>query len=153
MQRLLAESLSHHMICYAHHGAKADADKYLKIALEQVDLWIQVIDELFEGRKSPKFFDQVVQELVQRDKYFSSVNTMDEKSLVGPNFTSEVIKRFPHSQRAAIPKKYLTSLKKRRLSSNAGGGSRKHIGGVKERFGDRIAHRSGERRWKRIQLT
>jgi len=77
---LLDEDLSDYMICYAHHGAKDDAVKYLKIAIDQVNLWIQVIDELFENRNAENFFEQIIQELLTRDKYFASVNTMDENS-------------------------------------------------------------------------
>ncbi len=82
IEKLLAEDLSKHMICYAHHGAKENADKFLKIAMEQVNLWIQVIDELFDIRNAQNFFDQVIQKLTERDKYFTSVNTMDEDSRI-----------------------------------------------------------------------
>ncbi|MHA1912794.1 MAG: MBL fold metallo-hydrolase [Promethearchaeota archaeon] len=80
VKKLLAEDLSRHMICYAHHGAKENAVKFLNIAIEQVNLWIQIIDELFEKREAQNFFEQVIQELIDRDKYFSSVNTMNENS-------------------------------------------------------------------------
>ena len=82
MKRLLAEDLSHHIICYAHHGAKVNADKFLNIAMDQVNLWIQIINELFDKKQSPNFLDQVIKELIHRDKYFSSVNTMDKNSRI-----------------------------------------------------------------------
>jgi glyoxylase-like metal-dependent hydrolase (beta-lactamase superfamily II) len=80
MGKLLEEDLTNHMICYAHHGSKEKADKFIKIAMDQVNLWVQVIDELYENRKSQDFFEQVVQELILRDRFFTSVNTMDEES-------------------------------------------------------------------------
>jgi len=78
IQNLFARNLADHMICYAHYGLKENAEKYLKIAKDQLTIWVQVIDELFEKREQPDFFNQVIEELKKKDKYFSSINLLSK---------------------------------------------------------------------------
>jgi len=82
IQKLLVRNLSDHMICYGHIGIRENAELCLTIAKEQLSIWIQVIEELYENRLDSDFFDQVVEELKKKDKYFSGFDLMDRNTRV-----------------------------------------------------------------------
>ena len=50
----------------------------MKIAEEQLTIWVEVIERLFENREQPDFFNQVIEELKKKDKYFSSIGLIDK---------------------------------------------------------------------------
>jgi glyoxylase-like metal-dependent hydrolase (beta-lactamase superfamily II) len=78
IQKLLNRNLANHMICYGHFGIWKDAEFYLRIAKEQLSIWVQVVQELFENREAPDFLDQVIQQLIKRDKYFLNIELIDQ---------------------------------------------------------------------------
>ncbi|MFW9824473.1 MAG: MBL fold metallo-hydrolase [Candidatus Thorarchaeota archaeon] len=80
IRRLLAESLSEYKICYGHFGMRANAEFYLKLAEEQLTAWVEVIGELIEKRDNPNFFKFVMDELREKDRYFSGMSLMEEET-------------------------------------------------------------------------
>ena len=66
------------MICYGHFGIWENAEFYLRIAKEQLSTWVQVVEELIESRDTPDFLDQVIQQLIKRDKYFLNMELIDQ---------------------------------------------------------------------------
>jgi glyoxylase-like metal-dependent hydrolase (beta-lactamase superfamily II) len=80
IEKLLAKNLKDHWICYGHFGTKKNAEKYLKIAREQLSIWVQVIEERYEDRDKPNFLDQIIQELIENDKFFSNIELMDKNT-------------------------------------------------------------------------
>ena len=81
IQKLLARNLADYMICYGHFGLKGNAELYLKIAEEQLTIWVEVIERLFGNRAQPDFFNQVIEELKKKDKYFSSIGLMERNTI------------------------------------------------------------------------
>lgn len=78
IQKLLERKLTDYMICYGHFGIWKDAEFYLRIAKEQLSTWVQVVQELFENRNDPDFLEQVIQQLIQRDKYFLNIESIEQ---------------------------------------------------------------------------
>ncbi|MFX1323914.1 MAG: MBL fold metallo-hydrolase [Promethearchaeota archaeon] len=80
IRKLLAEDLSDYKICYGHFGLREDAEFFLKLAEEQLRIWVNVIGELLDKRESQNFFRFVIEELKNKDRYFSGMDMMDEKT-------------------------------------------------------------------------
>ena len=78
IQKLLERNLANYMICYGHFGIWKNAEFYLRIAKEQLSTWVQVVQELFENRNAPDFLDQVIQQLIKRDRYFLNIELIDQ---------------------------------------------------------------------------
>jgi len=78
IQKLLERNLVNYMICYGHFGIWENAEFYLRIAKEQLSTWVQVVEELIEYRDTPDFLDQVIQQLIKRDKYFLNMELIDQ---------------------------------------------------------------------------
>jgi len=80
IKKLIARNLIDHMICYAHYGMRKNADLMLKIALQQLPIWLQVIDDMFEKRDHPNFITYAIEALKMKDKNFANLNLLDQKS-------------------------------------------------------------------------
>ncbi|MFW9877797.1 MAG: MBL fold metallo-hydrolase [Candidatus Thorarchaeota archaeon] len=80
IQNLLVKNLSEYKICYGHIGIRENAELYLKIAKEQINIWVKVIEELFGNRQDPDFFNLVIEELKKKDKYFSNFDERDKNT-------------------------------------------------------------------------
>lgn len=78
IQKLIERKLANYMICYGHFGIWENAEFYLQIAKEQLSIWVQVVQELYENRNDPDFLDQVIQRLIKRDKYFLNIESIDQ---------------------------------------------------------------------------
>ena len=77
IQKLLKEDLEDRLICYAHFGSSKNAEFLLKLAQDQINLWIQVINDLFELKDQPSFFNKVVSMLKNKDEYFANIELLD----------------------------------------------------------------------------
>lgn len=78
IQKLLKEEIENCMICYAHFGFSKKADFLLNLAQDQINLWIRVVNDLFEMKDQPTFFNQVVAKLKSVDKYFATIDLLDD---------------------------------------------------------------------------
>ena len=78
IQKLLEGDLGANKICYAHYGMKNDVDSMLKIAKEQLTIWVQVIDGLFDSKNEPNYFERVKSELKKSDIYFANLDALDK---------------------------------------------------------------------------
>jgi len=77
IQKLLKEDLENRLICYAHFGLSKNAKFLLKLAQDQINLWIQVVNELIELKDQPSFFNQVISKLKLKDEYFANIELLD----------------------------------------------------------------------------
>jgi glyoxylase-like metal-dependent hydrolase (beta-lactamase superfamily II) len=78
IQKLLEEDLGAKKICFAHYGMKDDVESMLKIAKEQLAIWVQVISELIDSKNKSDYFEKVKSELKRKDIYFANIDFMDE---------------------------------------------------------------------------
>ena len=78
IMKLLKEDLTDHKMCYAHFGIRENANGLLQIAQEQLATWIRVIGELSEKWDSPNYLEIVKKTLGSKDKYFTSIDLLDE---------------------------------------------------------------------------
>ncbi|MHA1942049.1 MAG: MBL fold metallo-hydrolase [Promethearchaeota archaeon] len=78
IQKLLKENLKDHFMCYAHFGIKVNAEFLLKLAQDQINLWIQVVDRLFEMKDQASFFNRVVSKLKNEDRHFATIDLLDD---------------------------------------------------------------------------
>jgi len=78
IQKLLEGDLGANKICYAHYGMKNDVDAMLKIAKEQLTIWVQVINELLDSKNELDYFERVKSELKKNDKYFANLDALDK---------------------------------------------------------------------------
>ena len=77
IQKLLKEDLEDRLICYAHFGLSKNAKFLLKLAQDQINLWVQVVKDLFELKDQPSFFNKVVSKLKNKDEYFANIELLD----------------------------------------------------------------------------
>jgi len=80
IQKLLEEDLGAKKICFAHYGMKDGVDSMLKIAKEQLEIWVKVINELIDLKNESDYFEKVKSELKKNDIYFANIDVMDENS-------------------------------------------------------------------------
>lgn len=80
LQKLLEEDLGAKKICFAHYGMKDDVNSMLKIAMEQLEIWVRVIRELIDLKNSSDYFEKVKSELKKNDIYFANIDEMDINS-------------------------------------------------------------------------
>lgn len=78
IQKLLEEDLGAKKICFAHYGMKDNVESMLKIAKEQLAIWVQVISELIDSKNKSDYFEKVKRELKRKDIYFANIDVMDE---------------------------------------------------------------------------
>ncbi|MHA2028964.1 MAG: MBL fold metallo-hydrolase [Candidatus Kariarchaeaceae archaeon] len=78
IQNLLKVNLEDRIICYAHFGLRKNAEFLLNLAQNQINLWVQVVKDLFEMKDQPTFFNQVVTKLKREDKYFATIDLLDD---------------------------------------------------------------------------
>ncbi|MHA1670516.1 MAG: MBL fold metallo-hydrolase [Promethearchaeota archaeon] len=79
IQKLLSEDLSNFFICYPHYGMKENAELMLKSAEEQLSIWVDIIDSLFEKRNQPNFFKKIISELMKKDEIYAKQKMMEEE--------------------------------------------------------------------------
>ncbi|GAH04634.1 unnamed protein product, partial [marine sediment metagenome] len=58
IQKLLEEDLGAKKICFAHYGMKDGVDSMLKIAKEQLEIWVKVINELIDLKNESDYFEK-----------------------------------------------------------------------------------------------
>ena len=80
IQKLLEEDLGAKKICFAHYGMKDGVDSMLKIAKEQLEIWVRVIHKLIDLKNESDYFEKVKSELKKNDIYFANIDVMDENS-------------------------------------------------------------------------
>ncbi len=80
IQKLLEEELGAKKICFAHYGMKEDVELMLKIAKDQLAIWVQVISELIDSKNQSDYFEKVKGELKKNDVYFANIDVMDENT-------------------------------------------------------------------------
>ncbi len=78
IQKLLKEDLVERLMCYAHFGLRENAEFLLNLAQDQINLWVQVVNDLLEMKDQPTFFDQVVSKLKSEDKHFATIDLLDD---------------------------------------------------------------------------
>jgi glyoxylase-like metal-dependent hydrolase (beta-lactamase superfamily II) len=77
-EKLIALNLIDYKICYGHYGIRDNAHLMLKIAKEQLTIWKEVVESLYDRREQNDFVEIVITELLKEDKYFASMNLFNE---------------------------------------------------------------------------
>jgi len=86
VEKLLLKNLRDYKICYPHYGIRENANKMLKLAKKQLSIWMNVIDDLFEKRNQPKFYEQVISALLKKDIFLKRYILMDEQIKTRENY-------------------------------------------------------------------
>lgn len=86
VEKLLSKNLRDYKICYPHYGIRENANKMLKLAKKQLSIWINTIEDLFENRNQPKFYEQVILALQKKDEYFKLYKLMDKQIKTRENY-------------------------------------------------------------------
>lgn len=81
IQKLIDKNLGAKKICFAHYGMKDDVKTMLKIAKEQLAIWVQVIRKLLDLKTESNYFEKVINELKKNDIYFANLDVMDKNSI------------------------------------------------------------------------
>lgn len=86
IEKLLSKNLREYKICYPHYGFRENANKMIKLAKKQLSVWMNVIEDLFEKRNEPKFYERVILALLKEDIYFKRYKLMDEQIKTRENY-------------------------------------------------------------------
>lgn len=78
IQKLLSENLKDHKICYPHLGMSENAEKMLKLAQEQLSIWIRVIKDFYDIKERPDFIEEFLSKLKKKDTYFANYELLDK---------------------------------------------------------------------------
>lgn len=78
LDNLISLKLIDHMICYAHHGIRENADLMLRIARDQIILWTEVIKRNIKTRNQSEFISNIIQKLKKKDQYFSNISFLED---------------------------------------------------------------------------
>ena len=86
VEQLLSMNLRDYKICYPHYGIRENANKMIKLAKKQLSIWMNTIENLFEKRNQPKFYEQVILTLQKKDVYFKRYKLMDDQIKTRENY-------------------------------------------------------------------
>jgi glyoxylase-like metal-dependent hydrolase (beta-lactamase superfamily II) len=79
LQKLINLNLDGYRICFPHWSMRDDAALVIKIALDQINIWLQVIDSLFDKRTQPNFMELIFMELKNADKIFANLDLLSQE--------------------------------------------------------------------------
>lgn len=78
IEKLLSNDLTDCKMCYGHCGIREDAESMLRLAKEQLSLWMQILDDLFINREQSNFEEQIIEKLSRNDQFFAHFDMLDD---------------------------------------------------------------------------
>ncbi|MFX1325792.1 MAG: MBL fold metallo-hydrolase [Promethearchaeota archaeon] len=78
LQKLKNLDLNGYKICFPHWGMREDATMIVSIAYDQIKIWLNVIESLYDKKNLSNFMELIYLELMKKDKIFSSLDRLDQ---------------------------------------------------------------------------
>ena len=79
LQNLINLDLYDFKICFPHFGMRDNASLMIKIAHDQIQTWLKVINSLYDIRKRSNFMELLFAELLRVDKIYSNLRLLDKE--------------------------------------------------------------------------
>ncbi|MHA2008862.1 MAG: MBL fold metallo-hydrolase [Promethearchaeota archaeon] len=79
LQKLINLQLEGFKICFPHWGTRDNAALIIKIAYDQINTWLEVIESIYDKRKEPNFMELIFMELKKADKIFANLELLSQE--------------------------------------------------------------------------
>jgi glyoxylase-like metal-dependent hydrolase (beta-lactamase superfamily II) len=77
LQKLKNLDLTENKICFPHWGMRDNAAMMINIAYDQIKIWVEVIETLYDRRNGTNFIELVYSDLLKKDKIFSNLSRLE----------------------------------------------------------------------------